>query len=172
MNLLAKIVSAAVAIGAFGFPAAALAGSATGSLTVNASVAQNCLINSPTLAFGSYDPIVTNLSTALTGSATATFTCTEGATAVYVTANAGANGTHAVGTTRAMAGGGSYLSYELYTDAGYTTVWNTTNSGGHTFAPTFASSQTANATIYGSIPAGQNIPVASYTDSVTMTVNF
>jgi len=168
-----KLLPALVAAAALLSPAASLASTATGSLTVNASVTQNCLINSPTLAFGAYDPIVTNLSTAATGTATATFTCTEGASAVYVTANTGSNNAHASGTTRAMAGTGStYLSYELYTDAAHTVVWNTTNSGGPTFTPTFAASQTANATIYGQIPAGQNVTVSNYTDSITMTINF
>lgn len=172
MNRLTKFLPVLIAAAALATPAASLAGTSTGTLSVTASVSQNCLINSPTLAFGSYDPIVTNATTALTASATATFTCTEGASAVYVTANTGGNTGHATGTTRAMAGGSGYLSYELYTDSGHTLVWNTTNSGGHTYTPSFASSQTANATVYGSIPAGQNVPVASYSDSVTMTINF
>lgn len=173
MKPLAKSLAALAAAAALLAPATSYAGTATGTLSVTASVAQNCLINSPTLAFGAYDPIVTNATTALSATATATFTCTEGASSVYVTANTGNNGTHATGTTRAMAGSGStYLSYDLYTDSGHTVVWNTTNSGGHTYAPTFAASQTATATVYGQIPAGQNVQVSSYTDSVTMTINF
>lgn len=173
MNRRTSTLSALLAAAALALPAAAFAGTSTGALTVNASVAQNCLINSPTLAFGAYDPIVTNATSALQAQATATFTCTQGATAVYVTANTGNNAAHASGTTRAMNGTGStYLSYDLYTDSGYSTLWNATNSGGHTFQPTFASSQTATATIYGSIPAGQNVQVSTYSDSVTMTINF
>ena len=173
MNRRTSTLTALVAAAVLAIPAAAFAGTSTGTLSVNAAVAQNCLINSPTLAFGSYDPIVTNATTALQAQATATFTCTEGASSVYVTAGTGNNGSHASGTTRAMSGSGStYLSYELYTDSGYSTIWNTTNSGGHTFQPTFASSQTATATIYASVPAGQNVQVSSYSDSVTMTINF
>lgn len=151
---------------------AALAGTSTGTVTVNASVVQNCTVSSPTLSFGNWD-VVTYGSAPLNATATITFTCTKGATGVYVTADTGANGTHATGTTRAMTDGASdYLSYELYTDSAHTVAWNTTNSGGHTFAPTFASLSTATATIYGQIPSGQNVPVGSYTDAVGVTINF
>ncbi len=151
---------------------AAFAGTSPGTLTVSASVVQNCTVSSPTLNFGSWD-VVNYGSTPLNATATITFTCTKGATGVYVTADTGLNGTHASGTTRAMTDGASdYLPYELYTDSGYTTVWNTTNSGGHVFTPSFASSSTATATIYGQIPAGQNVPVGSYSDSVGVTINF
>jgi spore coat protein U-like protein len=172
-NPLLRSLSILAAAAALLCPTASIAATATGALTVTATVSQNCLINSPTLAFGAYDPIVTNAATPLNVSGTATFTCTEGASAVFVTAGLGSNNTHAVGTTRAMAGSGAtFLSYELYTDSGHTIVWNAVNSGGHTFAPTFAASQTATATIFGQVPAGQNVLVSSYTDSVTMTINF
>jgi len=173
MKQVAKLFSVAIGVVGLAFPATCLAATSPGTLTVNATVAQNCTVNSPTLAFGAYDPIVANATTALNVSGTATFTCTEGATSVFVTADAGGNTTHASGTTRAMAGSGAtFLSYELYTDSGHTTVWNAVNSGGHTFAPTFAASQTATATIFGQVPAGQNVLVSAYTDAVTMTINF
>lgn len=176
-KLLAGSAFAAIGIAVAG--GTALAGSSTGTLSVTASVAAHCTVSAPTLAFGSYDPIGANASAVLDGTTTATFTCTKKSAGVYVTADTGANPTHATGTcavatcTRAMAdGSGDYLSYDLYTDSGHTVVWNTTNSGGHTYQPTFDTSTTATATVYGEIPAGTQVPAGSYSDSVTMTINF
>jgi len=152
-------------------PAAAIAGSSTGTLTVNASVVAKCTVTAATLAFTNWD-FVTYGAANDDASQALSFTCTKGSSSVYVTADVGANSTHATGTTRAMVSGSNYLSYELYTDSGYSTVWNTTNSGGHTFAPSFASSHSATATVYAQIPSGQDVPVGSYSDSVTMTINF
>jgi spore coat protein U-like protein len=171
-SIRAAAIVAALAISTALVPGAANAGSASTSMSVTSSVVAKCSVSAPTLAFGNWD-VVTYGSAALNQSQTLTYTCTKGSTGVYVTADAGSNGSHASGTTRAMAdGAGDYLSYELYTDSGYTTVWNTTNSGGHTFAPTFSSSHTATSTVYGQIPSGQDAVVGSYSDSVSVVINF
>ena len=153
-------------------PQSVHAGTSTATMTVTASVVAKCTVSAPTLAFGNWD-FVTNNAANLDGTSTLSFTCTKGSSSVYVTADAGANGASASGTTRAMTDGSShYLSYELYTDSGHTTVWNTTNSGSHTFQPTFAASHSATATVYGRIPTGQDATVGSYTDSVGVVINF
>ena len=153
-------------------PGAAFAGSATTSMSVTASVVAKCTISAPAVAFGNWDFPTFGAANDDT-TQVLTYTCTKGSSSVYVTADAGANGTHATGTTRAMTDGSSdYLSYELYTDSGHTTVWNTTNSGGHTFAPTFASSHSATSTVYARIPSGQDVPVGSYSDAVNVVINF
>ena len=167
--------SGVLAAAALLLPVAASAGSATGTLSVSASVSQNCTIAAASLGFGSYDPIVANVSAALNASQSLTFTCTKGSTPVYVTANTGSNGNSggACSTTRSMKSGSNVLCYELYTDSNHTNVWNTTNNGTNDYQPTFASSHTATATVYGQIPGAQDATVgASYTDSVTMTINF
>jgi spore coat protein U-like protein len=172
MNLTKTKLVAAVVACALLAPASAIAGSSSTSMSVTSSVVAKCTVSAPTLAFGNWD-FATYGAANLDGSSTLTFTCTKGAPAVYVTADTGANGASASGTTRAMTDGSSdYLSYELYTDAGHATVWNTTNSGGHTFAPTFAASHTATATVYGRIPSGQDAVVGSYTDSISVVINY
>jgi len=166
---------AACALVAVMAPVAASAGTSTGTLSVSANITQNCTVSAASVGFGSYDPIVANSTTALNATGSLAFTCTKGASSVYVTANTGSNtATCTAGTTtRAMVTGTTCLYYELYTDTNRTVVWNTTNSGGHTFAPTFASSTSASATVYAQIPAGQTSAIpGSYTDSVTMTINF
>lgn len=151
-------------------PLAANAGSASNTLSVTASVAKNCTIGSSTLAFGSYDPVVTNLSTNLDQSSTITLTCTKAASGITLgfgnSANAPAGCT---APQRCMLSAGNYLNYQIYSDSGRTAVWTTaiaeTVTGGVT-TPT-------NVTIYGRIPSAQDASVgASYADSVTATVNF
>ena len=146
-----------------------LGGSSTGNASVSATIVADCTIAGSTLSFGSYDPLGANSTAALTVSGNAlSVACTRGATGVTVTLDNGLYSANASGTTRAMLGGGAYLSYELYSDAAMTTVWNTTNAVSYT--PT--SMAATGLTVYGSIPGGQNVSVASYTDSVIATVNF
>ena len=146
-----------------------LANTASGTASVSATIVASCHMTSGTFAFGTYDPIVTNLSSPLTVSGPAFgIACTRGATGITISLGAGNNAAQAVGTTRAMSSGTNYLSYELYTTSGQTLVWNTTNVVSYT--PTSMAS--TNPTVYGSIPAGQDVPVAAYSDSVTATVNF
>lgn len=157
-----------VAIVAAAFSAPAAAATATANLGVSATVTNNCTISTAALAFGSYDPVVTHASTNLDGSGTVTVACTKGATA---TIGLGL-GSNASGSTRRMTDGSSnYLTYELYSDAGRTTVWS--DSGGGLYSPGAAPSKTArNFTVYGRVSSNQDVPAGSYSDTVVATVNF
>jgi spore coat protein U-like protein len=142
----------------------------TGTVNVTGAIVADCSITTSTFGFGTYDPIVTNASAALnTFAQSLSVKCTRGATGVTISLDLGSNSTHAVNTTRAMSGGGgNYLSYELYTSNSYATVWNTTNTV--SYAPT--SFAATGITVYGQIPGAQDVSVATYSDSVTATVNF
>lgn len=167
-GLLAGAVLAAIAT----MSGTAVAGTATSNLAVSATVAANCTIDaSAGLAFGTYDPIVTNASTALTGSGTISTTCTNGASAT-ITLGQGANAdTSSTDTAplRRMTDGTDFLSYQLYTDSGDSTVWGNTSATGAAVTGTGAAIST---TVYGSVAAGQNVPAGSYTDTVVATVTF
>ncbi len=64
-----------------------------------------------------------------------------------------------------------YLSYELYQDTGRTTVWG--NSGTALFSAGSAPSKAPRTfTVYGRIPAAQDVPAGAYADTVIATVNF
>jgi spore coat protein U-like protein len=59
------------------------------------------------------------------------------------------------------------LSYNLYSNVGYSTAWD--DSSNKVTAPTGTGSpQTL--TVYGSIPQAQNKPAGSYTDAVLIDV--
>jgi spore coat protein U-like protein len=141
------------------------AGTGTGSVSVSGTVTGKCSTSGGTLPFGAYSPL-TGAAVDVTGSLT--LQCTRGAPSVTIALDNGANSTHAVGTTRAMSGGGSYLSYEIYTSAAETTVWNATNTLSYASTTMAATS----IPVYGHIPGGQDVKAASYSDSVLATVNF
>ena len=93
---------------------ASYAGSTAVTLTVSASVTENCNVtNTATLAFGAYDPVSANASTAKTGAATIAMTCTKGANGVTIDV---ANGSNFSGGTRRLKASGSatFLNYAVY----------------------------------------------------------
>ena len=158
-----------IAVASLPLSSAALAGSATTTFNVTASILNKCTISAADLVFGAYDPLVVNAVVPLDVNSTVTVACTKG-TAATVGLDAGQNGPSAVGTTRAMAGGGAFLSYEIFKDAAHATVWG--NSGAGLVAYTAASKAAVAITDFGRIPAGQDQPVAAYADKITATINF
>lgn len=145
----------------------ASAGSASTSLSVSATVANNCTISTSAVAFGSYDAIVANATTDLDGTGTVTITCTKGA----VTTVGLDLGSNASGSTRRMGSGTERLSYEIYKDSGRTAVWG--NSGSNLYDTGTAPSKAPRAfTVYGRVSSGQDVAAGSYTDTVLATVNF
>ncbi|UPG92138.1 spore coat U domain-containing protein [Luteibacter aegosomaticola] len=150
---------------------AASAGTATSNLDVSATVAASCTIDATGgLAFGTYDPVVTNKATALDGQGTINTVCTNGATAV-VTLDEGSHAddasTPAAPVRRMLAGTNQFLSYNLYTDNAHGTVWN-----GTTGQDVTGSGDNVATTVYGSIPAGQNASANTYNDTVKATITF
>lgn len=153
---------------------AATAGSQTANLAVTASVVANCTITTTPVAFGTYDTVA---GTAVNGTGTVNIACTKGA-GPNVTLGLGANATGAV---RRMSGGGAFLTYELYQQpttapgaaCSYVapTVWGL--AGGNIFTPTAAPSIASRSyNVCGQIAASQDVPAASYSDTVVATVNF
>jgi len=145
--------------------------SATGSvpapLSANATVINNCKITTSDLTFTSYDPLAAS---DVTGTGTVTIACTKGASPT-VALSVGANPTHATGTTRAFNNGTSYLSYEIYKDSNYATVWGDAGSAVLT-AGAAPDKNGRSFTAYAKIPAGQDIVAGTYSDGMTATVNF
>jgi spore coat protein U-like protein len=76
---------------------------------------------------------------------------------------------------RNMASGANTLQYNLYVDSGHSSVW-----GDGTAGTAFVSDgyllgllTTVNDyAVYGAIPAGQNVPIGTYSDTITVTVNY
>jgi spore coat protein U-like protein len=166
-RLIAGVV-AVMAIGAFVAPGDAQAQTATANLSVTARVIQQCTIAAPnTLAFGDYDPVTANATANLDQSTTISVACTRGASGVWIGLGLGSN---ASASTRRMAAGGEYLTYELYRETGRTSVWGNTAGTGVTYTPT--SRLPTNLTVFGRVPSGQDAAVGNYSDTVVATINF
>jgi spore coat protein U-like protein len=148
------------------------AGTATSNLSVTATVSANCTIATTAVAFGAYDPIVTNATNPLDGTGTVSVTCTNGSDAT-ITLDQGSNAASGSSDTtplRQMKDGATdVLAYFLYQDTGRTTVWGNTAPTGVAVVGTGA---VDNVTVYGAVTAGQNVPAASYSDTVVATVTF
>lgn len=147
---------------------AASAGTTTGSLQISAQVVDDCVITSATMPFGSYDPVLTNFSSAVLATGEIDLKCTNG-DSYTVTGDTGLHAANAVNTTRALAGPSSnFLDYDLFTDNTYSTVWNASDpiNGVGT-----GSAQAVS--VYGRIPAQQTSGIAgNYSDTVTATITY
>ena len=159
----------------------AVAATASTTIPVTSAVSKNCQINLGTgIAFVTYDPLVTNLSVALTATGSITVACTKGATGMTIGMN---NGLHVAVAQRQMLGGANagMLQYNVFQPPSNTpgavcifpgtTAWTTTGGGLLTLsAATSKDTQTYN--VCGTIPGGQDVAVDSYSDTITATVNF
>lgn len=157
----------------------ARAATATANLLVTASVAAKCEITTSPLSFGAYDPVVGNATTPLDATGSVTVTCTKGSTGLSIGLG---NGQNYAGGTRRMAGGGDFLSYAIYRPPNNTPgtacsfpgtlAWGTT-IGTDTLALANAASKAPRTyNVCGTIPAGQDVTVATYNDTVVATINF
>ena len=148
--------------------APAVAQTDSDTFNVSANVSKNCSITTTPVAFGVYDPVVANATAPLDGTGAVIVTCTKGA-GTSIDLGLGANATGA--TRRMAAGGGDYLTYQLYQDSGRTTVWGSGGSAGQTIAGA-PSKAPRTFTVFGRVPAGQYVPAGSYADTVIATINF
>lgn len=146
--------------------AASATSTATDTIAVSATVQTACVVVASPLAFGNYNP---TSSTPLDATTTFNVTCTNG-TSYTVGLNAGTTSGSSV-TARKMNKSGTTLNYSLYQDTGRTTNWGNT-PGTDTPAAATAGASAATITVYGRVPALQNVSAGSYTDAVTVTVNY
>ncbi len=167
---------------AMGLSPAASAANTTGNLPVSASIAQKCTISSVgNLAFGTYDPVVTNATNPLTNTGSVAVKCTTGSTGITIDLDNGLNyssGRRMVGATPT-----NFLSYSITqpnTTSTYgcpgtpNAVWGSA-AGGSVYTPTVTWSSTSATTfsVCGSIPGGQTTaPIDTYSDTVVVTVTF
>ena len=163
-RMLALAGATALVVGAMSGSQAAT----TSDIAVTATVTARCdITTTQAVAFGAYDPLsVTDATT--TG--ILSVTCTNGSDAT-VTLDEGDHadtGSTAANPSRQMSDGEtveSFLGYALYTDAGYQTEWDGVTGQAYTGTGTAGS-----LTVYAVLPAEQNVPAGSYSDTVVATI--
>lgn len=127
-----------------------------------AEAAASCTISTVGVAFGTYNPQST---TALDGVGSVTATCSGNTATLVLSAGTGQSGSY---SARVMNAGSFSLNYNLYTTSTRNVVWGNGSAG--TATRTLPASGTY--TIYGRIPALQNVGAGSYTDTVVVTLTF
>jgi spore coat protein U-like protein len=144
-------------------------GTATATFNVTLTLQANCSISANPLSFGTNGV----LSTAVNQQTTLSVTCTN-TTPYNVGLDAGTVTGSSV-TSRLMAGTasgntGTTVGFQLYQDAGRTTIWGNTQ-GTNTVAGTGTGSAQS-LTVYGQVPAQATPKPDTYQTTVTATVYF
>ena len=152
----------------------------TGTLTAQVAVDTFCTVATTALAFGAYDPIVANTTSDLNNGTTASvaITCVKGSSATIALGN-GLNFGSGTRNMQHATHPTSLLAYRLYQPsslspgAGCTFPGATTWDGTSILTPAPApdkNSRTFN--VCGTVPAGQDVEVGTYSDTIVVTVNF
>lgn len=156
-----------ISVTALAIPAGvAQAASTSTTFNVTTTVIDVCAVAAGNLSFGTYSPIG---GSALDGTSSITVTCTLG-TGYNLRLNQGANGSSVSARKMLRASGSELMNYSLYRDAGRTQNWGETDNS-DTVSSTGTGTSQAH-TVYGRIPASENMPTGSYSDTVTVTVSY
>jgi len=152
-----KLIVVTMIVALVAMSGVAMAASATGSLNVTAAVTASCRVTGTTaINFGNYDPTDTSNKD---GGGDFTFRCTKGTD--YKLYIAG---------TRKMTDGSNDLNFEIYSDALRTAVYPSALGGA--IGGTSASNAAISQNLYGRIPAEQDVPANTYSQSLTVTVEY
>ncbi|MBI4207699.1 MAG: spore coat protein U domain-containing protein [Betaproteobacteria bacterium] len=148
--------------------AAAYAATATTTFQVTATVSAGCTISATNHDFGIYTPSL--LADNTNGTNVVTATCTLGVP-YSIGLDAGI-GTGATVASRKMTrvGGTETLNYSLYRTVDRLVVVGNTLSVD--VISGLGTGLAIDHTMFGKIPAGQNVPVGNYVDTVTATITF
>jgi spore coat protein U-like protein len=139
----------------------------------SSALLQSCSVSATAVNFGLYDPL-SGSATQSTG--TVTVVCQVSLVGLFVNwtvaLSTGSSGNY---VARQLQSGANSLSYNLYTNAARTSVWGDGTSGTSVVSANpflIVGSNTVNYTVYGSIPAAQDRPAGSYTDTLTVTMTY
>ena len=129
--------------------------------------AASCTISVTSVAFGNYNVFTT---TADDSTGTITYRCNAQAANISIALSDGSSTTFSPRTLRK---GSEVLQYNLYRNAARTAVWGDGTGGTSVYTnanPPNNSNVTL--TIYGRIPAQQDVSAGAYSDTVSAVINF
>ena len=146
-------------------PWSAFAATATTTFNVTATVTSSCSVSATNVAFGSVAPLS---STTYTAQGTISATCTNGTS--YTLALSAGSGAY---TARTMSDGTDTLTYNLYTDTTYGTVWGDGTGATATVGPLTGTGSAVSTTVYGQMVMPQSTAgPGSYSDTITVTLSY
>ncbi len=166
-----KFLSATLAVGVM-TAGVATAGTATSSFQVTATVLSTCSASATAVAFPNYTPG----GGALTANGTISVKCTN-TSPYHVALNAGSSTGDAFSQRlMTLAAGTATLQYNLYTTAGFATVFGDGTGTTATIAGTGAGLATpVTTTVYGQLldsTANQAVAPGNYSDTITVTISY
>lgn len=138
------------------------------------AAAFTCNVNATPINFGTYDVFSP---TPKDTTATITVTCKappqnpNAPIPVIISISPGMSGSFAQRQLQ-RAGGADQLFYNLYTSPSFSTVWGDGSGSSQTQSNSITSITPWTATLYGRIPARQNVSADSYSDIITVTVDW
>lgn len=150
MSVLARAVIAAVLLVGYALPAEAA-----------------CTVSATGVAFGTYDVFQ---ATPSDSTGTITYRCGNNDKDIRITISTGSSGTF---TSRTLRLGAETLSYNLFSDAARTQVWGDGSGGTWSyFLHNPQNNRDIVLTVFGRVPAAQDVAVGSYTDTVVVTLEY
>lgn len=147
----------------------AQAATASGPMTVTATVLASCVVGASALAF----PAATSAAIAaanVDAVGNVTVNCTSGS-GYTVSLDAGSGTGSTLASRKMSAGGNQLLAYSIYTTANHTTLWGDGSAGSATVSGT-GTGLNQSIYAYGRIFGGQIATAANYADIVNVTVRY
>jgi len=138
-------------------------------LSTTSAFAQSpsCTISVTSVAFGNYNVFTT---TPDDSTGTITYRCNSAAMNISIALSDGSSTTFSPRTLRK---GGEVLSYNLYRNAARTQIWGNGTGGTSVYTQSNPpNNQNVNVSVYGRIPALQDVSAGNYSDTVSAVINF
>jgi spore coat protein U-like protein len=143
-------------------------GAATAILVAAAAAEAACTISTTAVSFGSYNVFAASPDDA---AGQITYSCTAPRPPL-VTIQLDKGGATSF-NPRQMRQGSQTLNYNLYLDSTRTTIWGDGTGGTQTYTQSNPlPNRNINVSVYGRIPAGQDVGAGSYSATVTATIFF
>jgi spore coat protein U-like protein len=132
------------------------------------ALAAGCSFNSTVgVNFGAYNVFNTS-PTDSTGNLT--YTCVDVVTTITIDLSRGSASSY---VPRQMRKGAEPLAYNLYLEATHGVIWGDGNDGTSHHGPVVPPQNSpVTVTVYGRMPARQNVSAGAYTDTIIATINF
>jgi spore coat protein U-like protein len=130
-----------------------------------------CSVATTPVSFGGYNVFSTS---PLDSTGTITLSCSNPAQQpiqVTVSIGTGASGSFNPRQMQ-LASGSDRMNYYLFLDPSHTIIWGDGTGGTSTFTSTIIRNPNLTATVYGRVPAQQNLSGGSYSDTLLVTVTW